>query len=86
MGQKTYYHNITKGEYNINDYGDAVELSESTDVIKMSFRGNALMIDLTEFDSNLESEGEYDWARERFFDYFQEFHGKPFMKYRSYHE
>ena len=83
MGQKTYYHNITKGEYNINDYGDAAEMSESTDLIKMSFRGNALMIDLTEFDPNLESEGEYDWARERFFDYFEEFHGKPFLVDRS---
>lgn len=80
MGQKTYYHNITKNWYNENDYGDAVENSEPGDIIKMSFRGNALVIDLTTVDSFIEETGEYDWARKQFLDYFKEFHGIDFFK------
>jgi hypothetical protein len=34
MGQRIYYHNITKKEYNINDFGDAVEQSD-TNVLRL---------------------------------------------------
>ena len=77
---KTYYHNITKGWYNENDCGDAVENSYVGDVIKMSFRGNALMIDLLYEDLEIESKGEHDWARKQFLNYFKEFHEEEFKK------
>lgn len=44
MGQKAYYHNLTKKWFNKNYYKDAVEYSDKGDIIKMSFRGNALLI------------------------------------------
>lgn len=50
MGQIAYWHNLTKGWFNENDYGDAVENSEVGDVIKFSIRGNALMLDLNKVD------------------------------------
>ncbi len=80
MGQQTYYHNITRGWYNENDYGDAVENSEVGDVIKMSFRGNALMFDLIEVDLEIEYQGEHDWARKQFKKYFKKFHGEKLNK------
>ena len=79
MGQQTYYHNLTKNWFNENDYGDAVENSDKGDIIKMSFRGNALMIDLKEVDLELESKGEHDWARNKFLKYFKEFHEDDFF-------
>ena len=79
MGQQTYYHNLTKNWFNENDYGDAVENSDKGDIIKMSFRGNALMIDLKEIDSEIESEGEHDWARNQFLERFKEFHEEDFF-------
>jgi hypothetical protein len=79
MGQQTYYHNLTKNWFNENDYGDAVENSEKGDIIKMSFRGNALLIDLKEVDLELESEGEHDWARNQFLEYFKEFREEDFF-------
>ena len=82
MGQKTCYHNITKNWFNENDYGDAVENSESGDIIKMSFRGNALVIDLINVDLSIEDKGEHDWARKQFLDYFKEFHGTDFLNNR----
>jgi hypothetical protein len=78
MGQQTYYHNLTKNWFNENDYGDAVENSEKGDLIKMSFRGNALLIDLKEVDLELEYKGEHDWARNQFIEYFKEFHEEDF--------
>jgi len=79
MGQQTYYHNLTKNWFNENDYGDAVENSDKGDIIKMSFRGNALMIDLKEIDSEIESEGEHDWVRNQFLERFKEFHEEDFF-------
>jgi hypothetical protein len=79
MGQSTYYHNLTKNWFNENDYGDAVENSEVGDIIKMSFRGNALVIDLLKEDLEIESKGEHDWARKQFLDYFKEFHDVDFQ-------
>lgn len=76
---KTYYHNLTKGWFNENDYGDAVEISDPGDVVKMTFRGNALIIDLLKEDSNIEYPGEYDWARKQFLDYFKEYHEVDFI-------
>ena len=72
MGQKTYYHNLTKGWYNENDYGTAVENSNPGDIIKMSFRGNALLFDLLIEDHEIENKGEHDWARKQFLDYQKE--------------
>jgi hypothetical protein len=79
MGQKTYYHNLTKKWFNENDYHDAVENSEVGDIIKMSFRGNALIIDLLKEDLEIESKGEYQWARDKFLDYFKEHHKVNFI-------
>jgi len=79
MGQKTYYHNLTKNWFNENDYRDAVENSEKGDIIKMSFRGNALLIYLKEVDLDIESKGEHDWARNQFLEYFNEFHIEDFF-------
>ena len=82
MGQSTYYHNLTKNWFNENDYGDAVENSEVGDVIKMSFRGNALVIDLLNEDLKIEYKGEHDWARKQFLDKFKKFHGVDFLNGR----
>ena len=78
MSQSTYYHNLTQNWFNENDYGDAAENSEPGDIIKMSFRGNALMIDLLKEDLSIESKGEHDWARKQFLDKFKEYHGIDF--------
>ena len=66
MGQSTYYHNLTKNWFNENDYADAAENSDPDDIIKMSFRGNALLIDLRNEDLKIETRGEHDWARRQF--------------------
>lgn len=76
MSQSVYYHNLTKGWFNENDYGDAVENSDAGDVIKFSIRGSALIFDLLKEDSTIEYSGEYEWARDKFVDYFEEFHGQ----------
>lgn len=78
MGQSTYYHNLTKKWFNENDYTAAVENSDPDDIIKMSFRGNALIIDLRNQDLIIETRGEHDWARRQFLDYFRKFHKKDF--------
>lgn len=72
MGQKTYYHNITKNWYNENDCYTAVENSDVGDVIKFSFRGNALVFDLFVEDPEIENKGEHEWARKQFLDYQKE--------------
>ncbi len=82
MGQSAYYHNLTKNWFNENDYGDAVENSDVGDVIKMSFRGNALVIDLFKEDLEIESKGEHHWARKQFLDYFKVFHEVDFLNGR----
>ena len=79
MSQKTYYHNLTKNWFNENSCTDAVENSDRGDVIKMSFRGSALIIDLKEVDLKIEDKGEYDWARVRFLEYFKEYHEEDFF-------
>lgn len=78
MGQKTYYHNLTQGWFNVNSYGDAVESSDNGDIIKMSFRGNALIIDLFKIDLEVEDVGEHDWARNQFLEYFKELNDEEF--------
>jgi hypothetical protein len=78
MGQSIYYHNLTKNWFNENDYIDAVESSSLGDVIKMSFRGNALMFDLLKEDLQIEDKGEHEWARKQFLDYFKQFNGVNF--------
>lgn len=80
MSQSVYYHNLTKGWFNENDYVDAVENSDAGDLIKFSIRGSALMFDLLKEDSTIEYSGEYEWARDKFLDYFEEFHGQKFTK------
>lgn len=72
---KVYYHNLTKGWFNENDITDAAENSSAHDCIKLSFRGNALMIDLLKEDLEIGEKGEYDWARKEFLEAFQEVHG-----------
>jgi len=74
MESKTYYHNLTKNWFNKSDYKDAVESSDIGDIIKISFSGNALVIDLIKEDLEIESKGEYAWARKQFLDYFKKFH------------
>ena len=76
---KTYYHNLTKGIFNENCLDDAVEGSSIGDVIKMSFRGNALMIDLVKEDLDVENAGEHDWDRQQFIDLFKSYHKKLFI-------
>lgn len=80
MSQKVYYHNLTKNWFNENDYGDAVENSDFGDIIKFSIRGSALIFDLLKEDSTIEYSGEHEWVRDKFLDYFEEFHGKQFIK------
>lgn len=82
MSQQVYYHNLTKGWFNENDYGDAVENSELGDIIKFSIRGSALIFDLLKEDSTIEYSGEYEWARDKFMDYFEEFHGQKFTEWK----
>jgi len=80
MSQSVYYHNLTKGWFNENDYGDAVEKSDVGDIIKFSIRGSALIFDLQKEDSTIEYSGEYEYARDKFLDYFKKYHGKQFIK------
>jgi len=70
MGQRIYYHNITKNEYNINDFGDAVERADKNDIIKFSERGCAIMYSLHG------TEEEYKSVRTHFYEYF---HGESFI-------
>ncbi|ROH98268.1 hypothetical protein EGI16_21565 [Chryseobacterium sp. G0240] len=79
MGQKTYYHNLTKGWSNENSYSDAAENSDVGDIIKMTFRGNALLIDLLNYDSEIEDNYEHNWAREQFLRAFKEYHETSFI-------
>lgn len=79
MGQKAYYHNLTKGWFNMNDYGDAVENSDIGDIIKFSIRGSTLLFDLLKEDSTIEYSGENSHYREQFLDYFKRYYGKKFI-------
>lgn len=63
-----FYHNLTKNWFNETDLCDAVEKSDSGDVIKLTDVGCALVVDLSE------NQEVYD----RFNEYFQEFHGRNF--------
>ena len=78
MGQSAYYHNISKDWYNENDVSDAAENSEVGDKIKISFRGNALMIDLLKEDLKIESKGEHEEERNKFLSYFKKYHNINF--------
>ena len=78
MGQKTYWHNLTKGFFNENDLSDAVENSSKDDIIKFSVRGNALIFDLRIFLWEIEDEGDNNHRREEFLKYFEEFHCEKF--------
>ncbi len=76
MGQRIYYHNITKNEYNINDFGDVVEQSDKDDIIKFSERGCAIMYDIR---NKIEGESdEFKSVRAHFYEYFREFHEENF--------
>ncbi|MGK6342877.1 hypothetical protein ACMGDK_11595 [Chryseobacterium sp. DT-3] len=79
MGQKTYYHNLTKGWFNENSYSDAAENSEIGDILKMTFRGNALVFDLLDYYPEIEDDHEHDWAREQFLTAFREIHNTSFI-------
>ena len=76
MGQNIYYHNITKDQYNINDFGDAVEQADKNDRIKFSERGCAIIYDIRK---EMEEEySDYKSVRTHFYEYFKEFHGLNF--------
>ncbi len=76
MGQRIYFHNISKNEYNINDFGDAVEQADKTDIIKFSERGCAIMYDIRK---KIEDEGdEFKSTRTQFYESFKEFHEENF--------
>lgn len=77
MGQKIYYHNITKGWYNKNDYGDAAEYSDKGDIIKFTARGNAQVFDLETMTP--EDANDYKFAKEQFLDHYKKFTGENFL-------
>ncbi|WP_116787649.1 hypothetical protein [Flavobacterium psychrotrophum] len=73
---KIYYHNLTKGIFNENDLGDAVESADPGDVIKFTARGCAIVFDIN---APAEDEGEeYDYVREDFKRYFDEYHSPDY--------
>lgn len=76
MGQNIYFHNITKNQYNINDFGDVVEQADKNDTIKFSERGCAIIYDIRKKIAN-ESD-EFESIRNHFYQYFKEFHEKNF--------
>jgi len=76
MGQRIYYHNITKNEYNINDLQDAVEQADKNDIIKFSERGCAIMFDIR--NEMKEEYSDYKEVRTHFYEYFKEFHEENF--------
>lgn len=76
MGQRIYYHNITKNEYNINDFGDAVEQADKNDIIKFSERGCAIMYDIRK--KIKDESNEFESTRNHFYQYFKEFHEENF--------
>ena len=76
MGYNIYFHNITKNEYNINDFGDAVEQADRKDIIKFSERGCAIVYDIR---TKLKNEGdEFQSVRNHFYHYFKDFHDISF--------
>lgn len=88
MGQKTYFHNLTKGLFNQNDIDDAVESSEVGDKILFSHRDSgALMYDVKEYNPSIADENyeschhrhEYDYIRNEFKARFLEFHGVSYQ-------
>ena len=84
MGQAIYYHNLTKGWFNENSYTDAAENSDAGDVIKFSERGNALLFDLMEENPEIESNGEYNWARNQFLDHYREVNEEVYHQNNGY--
>lgn len=70
MGQIAYYHNLTKGWFNENDFGDAAEQSDKGDDIKFSVRGNAQMFDLKTLEP--EDAKDYEFVKEQFTEHFKE--------------
>lgn len=80
MGQRIYYHNITKNEYNINDFSDAVEQADKNDIIKFSERGCAIMYDIRKEGGKEigEDYSDYKSVRTHFYEYFKDFHGESF--------
>lgn len=81
MGYNFYFHNITKNEYNINDFGDAVEQADKIDIIKFSERGCAIMYDI-----RIESDDEcnsFKSLRTHFYEYFRDFHEENFKLYEK---
>ena len=75
MAQKIFIHNITKGFYN-EELGDAVEKSDKGDLIKFSYAGCSLMIDLITLKED--KFNEYQYVKDRFLEYFKEFHEESF--------
>ncbi len=73
-----YYHNITKGWYNEEDMGDAVESSKKGDVIKFSVRGCSVVYDLKTLEGD--DFDEYGWIRRHLCDYFKEFWEEDFYE------
>jgi hypothetical protein len=71
MGQAIYWHNITKGEYNINCIIDASESCAKGDKIMISCRGNALMIDLETLSDGEDIWSEYEYAKQEFLELYK---------------
>lgn len=76
MGQKTYWHNVTKNVWNVNCLVDIVEQSDPYDDIRFSRRGSALVYDLRYMsDEELE---EFEHVRVEFVNWFKNFHEVDF--------
>lgn len=70
MGQRYYWHNVTKDIYNENDLTDFVEQSDKGDIIKFTDRGSAIIYDLKTLKED--QFNEYKYVQKNFLEKFKE--------------
>ena len=68
MATQIWYHNVTKGMWNVSSAQDIIDEMDSDDDIKFSEAGNALVFDMKE-EGPLETKGQYDQVRIDFADW-----------------
>lgn len=78
MGERIYWHNVTKQIWNENDLGDFVEGNiDHGDDIRFSIRGNAIIYSLNQLEQD-EDYQEFKWVKDQFIEYFKEFYEEEF--------
>ena len=81
MGQRYYWHNISKNIYNENDLGDFVDECEKGDVIKFTDRGSAIIYDLETLKED--QFNEYQYVKDNFLEKFKEVNQIDFFELKN---